>query len=144
MQDASQQRRRGVLRRLASYAWAAPNTFAGLLVGSIVLLAGGRVALQAGVVEFSGGALGRLVHSLPGRVRFHAITLGHTILGPSPAALAAARTHEHAHVRQYERWGPLFLPAYVCASIWALARGRRCYRDNRFEREAYAAEAAAR
>lgn len=143
MQHASAQRQHRLGSRLAAYAWAAPNTLAGLLVGGFVLLAGGRVGIEAGVVEFSGGALARLARALPGRVRFSAITLGHTILGVSAAGLAAARMHEHVHVRQYERWGPLFLPAYVCASVWALARGRRCYRDNHFEREAYAAAATA-
>jgi hypothetical protein len=143
MHCASPQRGRGVIARLARYAWAGPNTLAGLFVGGLVLLAGGRVGIEEGVVEFSGGALARLARSLPARLRFGAITLGHTILGVSAAALAAARRHEHVHVRQYERWGPLFLPAYVCASAWALAQGRRCYRDNHFEREAYAAEAAA-
>ena len=41
------------------------------------------------------------------------------------------------HVRQCERWGPLFLPAYGVASLVAWARGKRPYLDNRFEREAY-------
>ncbi len=33
--------------------------------------------------------------------------------------------------------GVLFLPAYFASSLWQLARGRRCYRDNWFERQAY-------
>jgi hypothetical protein len=41
------------------------------------------------------------------------------------------------HVRQYERWGPLFVPAYLLSSLVELLRGRRPYRDNWFEREAY-------
>ncbi|MGH7729619.1 MAG: hypothetical protein ACRENJ_00010, partial [Candidatus Eiseniibacteriota bacterium] len=59
-------------------------------------------------------------------------------LGTSAAALAATRAHERAHVAQCERWGPLFLPAYAIASLVALARGADAYRDNWFEREAYA------
>ena len=59
------------------------------------------------------------------------------ILGTDKATLDAARDHEHVHVRQYETWGPLFLPAYVASSAWQLVCGRRCYRDNWFERQAF-------
>ena len=38
-----------------------------------------------------------------------------------------------------QRWGPLFIPAYLTASLLQLVRGRRPYEDNPFEREAYAA-----
>ena len=50
-----------------------------------------------------------------------------------------ARCHEHVHIRQYERWGALFVPAYLAASAWQGLRGGAPYRDNVFEREAYAA-----
>jgi hypothetical protein len=45
------------------------------------------------------------------------------------------------HVRQYERWGPAFLPAYLLSSLLQLLRGRNPYRENHFERQAYAAVA---
>ena len=48
----------------------------------------------------------------------HALTLGHVVLGVSQAALDDTRAHERVHVAQYERWGPLFLPAYLAASGW--------------------------
>src|SRR5450759_218541 len=41
--------------------------------------------------------------------------------------------HELEHVRQWRRLGPLFLPAYVVSSAWALMRDRNPYRANRFE-----------
>jgi hypothetical protein len=41
--------------------------------------------------------------------------------------------HELEHVRQWRRLGPLFLPAYVVSSAWALMRHRNPYRANRFE-----------
>ena len=41
-------------------------------------------------------------------------------------------------MRQYERWGALFGPAYLLSSLVQLVRGRRPYLDNRFEREACA------
>jgi hypothetical protein len=65
------------------------------------------------------------------------MTLGHSILGQSAAALDIARDHEHVHVRQCERWGPLFPFAYLGISLWLWLIGRDAYRDNPFEVEAY-------
>ena len=124
--------------RVAAYAWAAPNTMLGLFAGLLVLALGGRARLVRGTLEFSGGRLGAFVSSLPPHVSFSAITFGHVILGVSAADLEAARKHEHVHVVQYERWGPLFLPAYVGSSAWQLLRRRHAYWDNFFERQAYA------
>ena len=126
---------------LAAYAWASPNTLLGFLAGLVVLALGGRVRAVRGVAEFSGGLLASWV---AGAVRFNAITFGHVILGVSEAALAAARAHEHVHVRQYETWGPFFLFAYAGSSLWQLLRGRRMYRDNFFERQACAADSQSR
>lgn len=69
-----------------------------------------------------------------------ALTLGHVVLGRDAEALHRTRRHERVHVAQYERWGPFFLPAYALASLIAVLSGRRAYRDNAFEREAYAAD----
>ena len=66
------------------------------------------------------------------------MTLGHVVLGRDLMALNFSRAHERIHVRQCERWGPLFLPAYLLASAWLWLRGRDPYLDNPFEREAYA------
>jgi hypothetical protein len=52
------------------------------------------------------------------------------------------RNHERVHVRQYERWGPLFPPLYLLSSAAALVRGMDPYRDNRFEQEAFRASGA--
>lgn len=128
------------LGRIAVRVWAAPNTLLGLSAGAIVLCLGGRVRVVRGAAEFSGGLMGAVAGALPRPVRFSAITLGHVILGLTDADLAAARDHEHVHIRQYERWGPLFLVAYAGSSVWQLLRGRRPYRDNHFERQAYAIE----
>jgi hypothetical protein len=108
------------VRRIFGYAWASPNTVIGLALGVLALLLGARPQARQGALEFSGGALGALV-SAPWLA----------------ATLDCARGHEQVHVRQYEQWGPLFLPAYVASSLWALACGRRCYRDNWFERQAF-------
>jgi hypothetical protein len=118
----------GLASRLAAYAWASPNTLIGLVLGLAVLPFGGKVRIVRGVAEFAAG--------VPLRVRFDAITFGHAIIGVSEAKLAAARDHEHVHVRQYEIWGPFFLLAYATSSIWQLLRGRSMYYDNHFERQA--------
>lgn len=110
--------------------WTSPNTLLGLIAGVLVLSLGGRVQRVRGTLEFHGGLLVRAQN------RFSAITLGHVILGTDRNTLTRVREHELVHVRQYERWGPLFLPAYLASSAWQLARGRDAYLDNRFEREA--------
>ena len=58
-------------------------------------------------------------------------------LARTPADLDRTRAHELVHVRQYERWGPLFVPAYLLSSAYFLIRGCDPYLDNPFEREAY-------
>ena len=44
------------------------------------------------------------------------------------------------HVRQFERWGPFMGPAYLISSFMLWIIGRRPYRDNPFEREAFGEE----
>ena len=102
-----------------------------------MLCVGGRVRRVQGCAEFSGGLIGSLIASPAIACPYRAITLGHVILGTDEAGLLAAREHEQVHVRQYELWGPFFLPAYVASSFWQLLCGRRCYRDNYFERQAF-------
>ena len=125
------------LGRWLRYAWAGPNSLLGLLL-ALAVGPGGRVQVVAGVVEAHGPwlawLLGAGTHLCGGAA---AMTLGHVIVGMDEPCLAACRSHEHVHVRQYERWGPFFLPAYFLASVWAYARGGDLYRDNPFEREAF-------
>jgi hypothetical protein len=125
------------MMRLAAYAWASPNSLIGFALGLLMHLAGARSRVVRGVLEFSGGVFGSAIAKPAIRIPFRAITFGHVILGVDAAALDAARDHEHVHVRQYEAWGPFFLPAYVASSLWQLLCGRRIYRDNWFERQAY-------
>lgn len=65
------------------------------------------------------------------------MTLGHVVIAADIAQLIRTRRHERVHVRQYERWGVLFVPAYLTFSLGLLIRGRDPYRDNPFEREAF-------
>ena len=125
---------------MLAYLWAAPWSTLGLLAGLVAALFGARFLLREGALEIGGGLLGKAMSRLPAPFSFSAITLGHVILGLDHRTLAAVRTHEHVHVRQYERWGIFFVPAYLLSSLFELLCGRRPYLDNRFEREAYAAE----
>ena len=121
------------------YLWAAPYTALGLVLGVLFLALGGSWQWKRGAFEFFGGGLGRALLRLPQPLAFSAMTLGHVILAVDRSALAELRQHEHVHVRQYERWGPAFLPAYFASSLLQLLRGRNPYRENHFERQAYAA-----
>ena len=100
------------------------------------LVTGGRFQVRQNCIEFYGGIVSWLLGRIPPNGVL-AMTLGHTIIGKSAAALAICRDHEQVHVRQYERWGPMFLPAYLTCSgyLWFLKRD--WYRENPFEVEAY-------
>ena len=124
--------------RLLRYIWTAPTTLCGLWLLPLVLLSGGGVRIVNGVVEIHGGIVRLLLrHCTLLRGGASAMTFGHVVLGQDCHCLDVTRTHERVHVRQAERWGPLFIPAYLIASLIALLRGRRPYMDNVFEREAY-------
>lgn len=119
--------------------WAGPNSLLGVFIGCLTVLTGGKAQVRRGVLEFHGGFARWLLGILPAG-EILAMTLGHVVIGVSDVALEIARDHEHVHVRQYERWGPLFLPAYILNSLWQWCKGRRPYRDNFFERQAYGEE----
>jgi len=102
---------------------------------------GGRVHFIDGVAEFHGGWVGNFFASRSHPFCFGAITVGHVILATCHNELSALRVHEHVHVRQYERWGIFFLPAYALSSMWELCHGRNGYWNNCFEKQAYAEEA---
>jgi len=118
--------------------WAAPASALGLMCGVFALATGGRLQRRGATLEFYGGMLARLLDKLPSGPCIMAMTLGHVILGRDGDALDYARAHELVHVSQYERWGPLFIPAYLACSAILWLRGADAYRDNPFERQAYA------
>ena len=124
--------------RSARYVWSAPCTAVGLFVALLALPFGVRASIVNGVIEFAispgKGRLRAMLPSLP----FRAITLGHVIVGCSHSELCRVRSHEAVHVRQYERWGPLFFLAYPASSLIQLLRGKRPYLDNHFELQARA------
>ncbi len=119
--------------------WTAPTSMIGLGIGACCTPFGARWRTDSGVVEICGGGVAWLLEHatvLPGGVL--AITFGEVVLARSEAALDMTRDHERVHVQQARRWGPLFIPAYLFASIIAMLKGRPAYRGNVFEIEAYA------
>ncbi len=119
--------------------WALPWSVLGLALAAPALATGAQARWVAGVCEVSGGSVLRwwADHAPFGTI---AITLGHVVLGRDAHTLNTLRVHEHAHVRQYERWGLLFVPAYAVSCAWQWVRGRHPYLDNGFEVQARQAE----
>lgn len=115
--------------------WAGPASLLGLLLAAAALASGGGVRKRGRVLEVYGGLASRFLESFPNGPA--AMTLGHAVIGRSVAALDITRRHELVHVRQYERWGPAFIPAYLVCSLWLWLAGRDAYRDNPFEVEAF-------
>jgi hypothetical protein len=115
------------MTRFLAYLWAAPVTAVGLALALFAAATGGRVRVRGGVIEAHGGGLRGLLRGGA------AVALGHVILARAAACLERSRPHELAHVYQYERWGPLLLPAYWLVAGWLRLRGRHPYLDHPFE-----------
>jgi hypothetical protein len=119
------------------FAWASPWSLLGLCLGLLSLCGGGGWQRVGRVLEFHGGWLAWLLARAPIAGGASAMTLGHVVIARTWADLEGTRSHEAVHVAQYERWGPLFGPAYFGCSVWLWLRGRDPYYENPFEREAY-------
>lgn len=105
----------------------------------LAILTGGRAKVVQGVLEVHGGIVTWILrHGTLLKGGASAMTLGHVVIGRDESALDCSRAHERVHVRQCERWGPFFFPAYLLASAWTWICGRHPYLDNPFEKEAYA------
>jgi hypothetical protein len=120
---------------MLAYIWALPTTAVGLPFVVLAPLTGGGVQVVDGVIEVYGGVARWFLKTVGFGAA--AMTLGHVVLAQDRVTHDWTRSHERVHVRQVERWGPLFLPAYGLASLVAWMRGKRAYWDNAFEREAY-------
>ena len=135
-QIAQKLRHNELVIQFLRYLWASPTTLLGLVV-AFALLRRGRLALVDGVIEAHSPLLERALASLTPLARgADAMTLGHVVLGRNARVLELTRAHERVHVRQYQWWGPFFLPAYFLAGAWAFVCGGDPYFDNRFELEA--------
>ena len=90
------------------------------------------------VVEVHGGIVTWLLkRGLPWTGPAQALVLGHVVLGCDRICLEKNRRHERVHVRQYERWGPFFIPIYLVACLVIYLRHGDPYGDNPFEKEAF-------
>jgi len=126
------------MKRIFVYLWVSPATLLGLLSIPFAVVSGGRVRLEAGVIEVSGGFLRTLLETRVFQLGpVAAVTLGHVIIGQDDACLIASRKHERVHVAQYEQWGPMMAPLYFFSSAIAKVRGQHPYWDNHFEKQAY-------
>lgn len=103
--------------------WAGPYSLVGALFAPFFR----RRRFARGVLLCEGAAWPRKLGW-----RYRAITFGHVVLGVDELG-EAVLAHELAHVRQYERWGPFFVPAYLVAALLAALRRHHPYRDNHFE-----------
>jgi hypothetical protein len=123
------------------YLWAFPTTMLGLILALATILSGGGARIVDGVLEIYGGASEFYLRRIVGLVMrggASAMTLGHVVLGRDIDLLEVTRAHERVHVRQCERWGPLFVPVYLLSSLTVWLKGGRPYEDNFLEREAFA------
>ena len=111
------------MTKLLRYIWASPWS----LIGATVGLTFRSRRIRRGVLLCEGAGWPRKLGW-----RYRAITFGHVILCVGTIDDATFE-HELVHVRQYEMWGPLFVPIYLIASVIARLRGGDAYRDNRFE-----------
>ena len=111
------------LRQVMAIAWAAPGSLIGILLAPLFR----ERFVTRGVLLCEGA-------SWPRRLgwRYRAITFGHVVLAVDELD-EDTLDHELVHVGQYERWGPLFVPAYLVAGALARIRGGDAYRDNPFE-----------
>ncbi len=109
--------------RVLRYAWALPWS----LLGALISVFFRRRSVVRGVLLAEGAVWPRRLGWT-----YRAITFGHVVLSVDELDLDTL-DHELVHVRQYERWGPLFVPAYLVASLRAQLDGGHYYRDNPFE-----------
>lgn len=130
-------------RLILALLWASPWTLVGVMIGLVARASGGGFQRVGCVLEFHGGIIRHVLRWVPIAGGAAAMTLGHCVIARTRADLDRSRRHELVHVAQYERWGPLFVPAYLACSAWLWLRGRDPYLDNPFEEEAYGKESIA-
>lgn len=118
--------------RVLAYLWALPNTLLGL-----VFALGGNCRVVDGVVEIHNRFAAWFLGHFPLCKGAAAMTLGHVVIGQDANCLRTSRRHERIHVRQYETFGPFFIPLYFACTFHAWRVGDDPYLGNYFEVEAY-------
>ncbi len=129
--------RRSEVILAAKVLWASTWSIWGLGVGAVGLLTGGGVRKRGRILEFWGGILPLFLKYFPFIAGSPVATFGHVVLGRCERYLDACRPHQLIHVKQYECWGPLFVPTYLTMGFAMWCCGKRPYYDNPFEREAF-------
>ncbi len=123
--------------RISKLFWAFPNTLLGLLFLPFSFFKGGYT-YHRGVMEIYNPIIAwGLEKLIPVHGGARALTLGHVILGRCSESIRRSRQHERVHVKQYERYGPLFIPLYILSSLSARFHGQDPYRYNHFEIQAF-------
>ena len=129
----------GILNFLA-HAWTSVNTLMGYLYGMFSAAWTAATSKDRVTVSYSGQAMefrGSALPLFPGDTE--AMVLGATVhYNRNHEETCRLRAHEAEHVRQYRRWGVLYLVAY--AGLTVIYGG---YYDNPFERRAREAAAEA-
>lgn len=124
--------------------WAMPYTLLGLVFVVLARLTGGTVQAHTGVLEAYGGfAKWWLANAVLLKGGAAAQTFGHVVIAQDERYLESTRVHERVHTRQYEILGPLFIPAYLLSSLWAILRREHAYHGNLMEQVAVAEAAEA-
>lgn len=118
------------------YGWPGAYTVLGFWLMLAPWSGTRRWIVYRGTIGIVGPAVAKLLVLAPIRGGAAALTLGHTILAVSEAAFYETWDHEVVHVRQYERWGIFFVPAYFACGWWQWMHHRDAYWDNPFEVEA--------
>lgn len=116
------------------YIWTSPNTLIGLLLAIISLPGSTSAKWNDGIFELTGGCIGKAISHWP--LSASAITIGHVIIANDEGLLILSRRHELIHVKQFEVWGPIMIPAYMVASVIAIICGKHPYKENYFEKQA--------
>ena len=93
------------------FVWTSPNTLIGLVLGLCTFQ---RPRVADGAIIFDRAPRGLTAVML--RAHRVAMTVGFVILSARPVT-GRLLAHEQHHIRQYEAWGPLFIPVYLVLAI---------------------------
>jgi hypothetical protein len=112
--------------------WNTPNTLIGLLTKGVF---GRRKFKRVGEQQYE-ALLGSPFDKFMRKIGFAAITLGEVVLFVNGGVTKKRLVHEMAHVKQGRKWGILFLPLYLSASLWGRLSEGTWYASNHFEKDA--------
>jgi hypothetical protein len=93
------------------FLWTLPNTLLGVVAGAFTFQ---RPRVVEGALVFDRRARG--LTAVMREFDRTAMTVGYVIVSSEPVEGTLLR-HEQHHIRQYERWGPFFIPLYLVLSI---------------------------